>query len=88
MSHLEVSTDTVKDQEPKIETDIFWDSLSEIEDVNEIVMSKKSETETYISWANPSQLEEEHEKDENVNRDTSEMCIDSKEYEFYTETSR
>ena len=34
------------------------------------------------------QLEEEHEKDENVNRDTSETCIDSKEYEFNTETSR
>ena len=71
LSHLEVNTETVKDQEPEIETDIFWDSPTEIEDFNEIVMSKKSETETYVSWANPLQLEEEHEKDENVNRDTS-----------------
>ena len=83
-----MNTETVKDQEPEIETDIFWDSLTEIEDVNEIVMSKKSETETYVSWANPLQQEEEHEKDENANRDTSETCIDGKEYEFDTETSR
>ena len=66
----------------------FWDSLSQIEDVNEIVMSQKSETETYIFWANPSQLEGEHEKGENVNRDTSETCMDNEENEFNIETSR
>ena len=51
-------------------------------------MSQKSETETYIFWANPSQLEGEHEKSENVNRDTSETCMDNEENEFNIETSR
>ena len=67
---MEVDTKTVEDRESETETDKIWVSMSHLKFNTETVRNRKAETEADIFRDHPSQPEGDHEKVENMNRNT------------------
>ena len=55
------------DHESESEEEIYWDSLSQLEEVIETIMSYESDSEEEIYWDSLSRIEEENVTNKGVN---------------------
>ena len=77
--------ETGMDHEPASEEEIFWDSLSQLKDVNETIMDHESESDEDIFWDSISQPEEDNKTIKRMNTDIPETVVDDEKCEFNIE---